>query len=294
MKLLSSRNLKVLWVSVVIVAILFVVYRTGFGVVGRALLSPTAGLVFVLILAAKCLYALLVRDALQRAQCHISIRASYYAYAAADIAKYIPGGIWSIAGRAILYRKLGLGAPAIAKILVLEQFWLISGAVGTGAVLFVLGSTSAPHGAISFGLAALLLLAWIGLLLAADWVCARPLEVRGTLSQCLVQLVAWVLCGLSFALVLPGTMIASERVVQAAAFDFSFAAGLASFFAPAGIGVRDGGVSWLLSGELGFETVLSYAAAHRVIWLLADVFFFGSAYFACRKSWGAMRLCADP
>ena len=63
-----------------------------------------------------------------------TFRESFWMYSASDLVKYIPGGLWNALARVRLYTNMGMSATASTKAFALEKYWMVVGALATGAL----------------------------------------------------------------------------------------------------------------------------------------------------------------
>ena len=91
---------------------------------------------------------------------------------------------------------------------------------------------------------------------------------RGLAAVWLMQLAAYVLLGLGFVALAHGLLAlpASLAMPGIAGLCFAGVAGIAAFFVPAGIGVREAALAWYLSAYIGPGPAALLAVASRV-WL---------------------------
>ncbi len=220
-----------------------------------------------LIIAGKILVILLVRGVLRSSGEDRGLAFAWYTYSRADIAKYIPGGIWGLTSRLAIYRTAGIGLAKGGKLLLAETGILIVASFASGA-FFVAVSEFSLAASAACGLAAALFIYVFSKLVV-------PMATkRGAAIITLQQLSAWVLFGLSFALVVPG---AQEFWAQLAGiFNIGFAAGTLAIFAPSGIGVRELVVGFLASrsGDLSIQNLIELSLLHRTVWIVADLLVF--------------------
>ena len=232
---------------------------------------------FVLTITAKVFSALQVRRSLRQAGIDIREGACFYAYSMADLAKYLPGGIWGFVGRIALYRALKLDAGTITRALVLEQMWLVGGAVSIGLLLlsFVELGTTLRLAAIAA------VFAWVAFLFLSRRIAtARSGRFAGLGWLVSVQAALWALAGAGFGVLLP-----SEVIRASGAFCLAFAAGLLAPFAPSGIGVREAVVAGLVTPAIPVGDVLRALVLSRVVWIAADAAFAVAAFVTCRPAW---------
>jgi hypothetical protein len=234
-------------------------------------------LAFAATLAAKLFAALHVRLSLGQSGADLPQSACFYSYSMADLAKYLPGGIWGFVGRIALYRSLRLGAATIGRALVLEQIWLGGGAATVGFALYAFGRLDLRWQLLSmFGAAT-----WMVLLILSGWLGGgQRMRLGRAAGLGAIQVGLWLAAGIGFAALLP-----SGHLANAGIFDIAFAAGLLVPFAPSGIGVREAVVATLALPSLPIETILQAMVLSRVVWIAADLVFAGVVAATCRAGW---------
>jgi hypothetical protein len=234
-------------------------------------------LAFAATLAAKLFAALQVRLSLGQPGADIPQSACFYSYSMADLAKYLPGGIWGFVGRIALYRRLRLRPATIGRALVLEQIWLVGGALTVGFALFAFGRLDFRWQLLSMIGAA----TWmVFLTLSGCLADGQRMSLGRAVGLAAIQLGLWLAAGLGFAALLPSGHLASAGI-----FSIAFAAGLLVPFAPSGIGVREAALATLALPSLPMETILQAMVFSRVVWIAADVVFAGIVAPTCRAGW---------
>lgn len=220
-----------------------------------------------LIVAGKILVISLVRSVLRSSGEDRGLAFAWYAYSRADIAKYIPGGIWGLTSRLAIYRTAGIGLAKGGKLLLAETGILIVASFGSGA-FFVAASEFSPVASAACGLAAALFIYAFSKLVVPM---ARKQDAALITLQ---QFLAWILFGLSYAVVVPDAHAFWAQL--AGIFNVGFAAGTLAIFAPSGIGVRELVVGFLASrtGDLSIQNLIELSLLHRAVWIVADLLVF--------------------
>ncbi len=214
----------------------------------------------------------------------------------AQLARYVPGGIWDVAGRAALSRKahiplravpagavleIALQVEAAALFLLLTLFFFPSPRLrpylpflGVGMLLF------------SFLLAPPLFGRGLALIFR---LLKRPnLPLRLTFSDLLVllglYLTAHLMQGLGFVFFTRGlTDVGNADIpVLVSSYIGAWLIGYVAIFAPAGVGVREGALLLLLENRFPFALVTGAALGYRVWLSLRDVL---AALVGVRLQW---------
>ena len=178
------------------------------------------------------------------------------------LARYLPGGVWQGAVRAIEGRRRG---EAVADNL------------GTFAAEQALACFSAALLALALQAAGPPMPAWlVGGLVATATAAAVGLVVLGRMRlgpRWSTGAFAWTLAGHSLiaaafaafvAAFAPDAATATDLLVSARAFLVAGLAGILAVFVPAGLGVREGLIAWLLAPSLGGGVALAIALLARV------------------------------
>lgn len=212
---------------------------------------------FFLILFGKFLTISLVQQTLQAFGRRSSFRYAWWAYAVGDISKYLPGGVWGIAGRLAVYKNSGIPIGLGSKILLLEMGVLVFVSFLTGIAILGL------DGRLTLIVAAVLALACLPFGLA-KFLLVPPSRSLAIVGQ---QVCAWSAFGASFAV-----LAQHGSAHLAGIFDVSFAIGTLAVFAPSGIGIRELVIGLLVTGPV--RPIVEVAVFHRIIWLVCDVLVF--------------------
>lgn len=232
---------------------------------------------FVATISAKLFSAVQVRRSLLQSGADIGEQACFYAYSMADLAKYLPGGIWGFVGRIALYRRLRVDAVTITRAVILEQIWLVGGAVTIGLVFLSTVDIDTPLRIAAIAAAA----GWVVFLFLSRRIAtARNGRFAGLAWLVSTQAALWLLAGIGFGVLLP-----SEFMRGSGAFCLAFAAGLMAPFAPSGIGVREAVVASFVTPTLPAGDVLRALILSRAMWIAADATFAIAVVVLCRPAW---------
>jgi uncharacterized membrane protein YbhN (UPF0104 family) len=204
----------------------------------------------------------------------------------ANLGRYVPGKVWSIAGAALLSRQAGVDASAaVAAAFVLQALSLAS------AVLVVAAIAPATVQAVSSALVLVTIvvgiaavagvfvltseraLATIRRLLPALPAGIAPVPLGTMLAAFAANAVAWAAYGLAFLLLARGLVprIELSWLQATAVFTASYVVGLVAVFAPAGIGPRESMFVLLLQGIVGPKLALALAVAARVLLTITEL-----------------------
>jgi hypothetical protein len=212
---------------------------------------------------------------------HLGFSAAFRVVFVANLGKYVPGKVWQVAGLGYLAAREGLVPGRALLAAVLNQGFSLCAGVAVGALYLAIGPT-VPRGAWVVTLGAVA--ATLGLLgsrrmhsrIAAllarrglidpGWTIASP--QRFAVRWFGLHLVAWLGWGLAFCLLwaafrpLPG---GTHVLMAASAFPAAYVLGFLAFFAPAGVGVREGALVALTAPLLGSADATALAVIARVV-----------------------------
>jgi glycosyltransferase 2 family protein len=186
-------------------------------------------------------------------------------WSVSSLGRYLPGKIWQIGAMGAMARDVGVSPVAASGSAILGTLVnLVAGfavaLIGGRALLERSSGEAGARGAALLVVAALaaLLLAPVVLPRVAPWLgrrIGRPLDVRlptrAVVAALVGNVVAWLLYGAAFQLFMIGLLgaAAGGYAEYLAAYTISYLVGYLAFFAPAGIGAREGAM----------VTVLAYA-----------------------------------
>ncbi len=201
-------------------------------------------------------------------------------YLVSNLARYLPGKVWSIAGMAVLAKGKGVPVAVSATSAAIMQGvgLLAAAAVGLGA--FVGGPGRLPRLGLAVAAAAtcllLLMLAVPPLFRAVvargfRWIGTAPPTnlTAGRVVRWLFGLAGvWVVMGASFWLFAASLDMSLPPASAASDFAAAYVAGYLMIFAPAGVGVREGFLVALLAPTLGSGPATVLAVAAR-LWMTA-------------------------
>jgi hypothetical protein len=207
------------------------------------------------------------------------------AWTIANLGRYIPGKVWSVAGLVVLAERAGVRRSAAA----VSAFAMQAVVLGTGVVL-VAGAT--PHAAspVLLGGAVLAALALIGVLawrrtalwlgtLADSTTPLPPLPVSAILVSSGLMLVSWATFGIAYWMLIRGLISTATVPIPAAMgmFALGYVMGIIAVFAPGGMVVRDLALVGFLTPLVGSGGALAISLASRVQLTLTEASAAGAA-----------------
>jgi hypothetical protein len=200
-----------------------------------------------------------------------------------NLARYLPGRIWQIAGMAALSQRAGVSPWAAAGSAVVVQLL----AIATGALVTVSFAPGFDHpllvgaagAATAAGAAALAFPAPTQLLARAltrvtgRSVDLRPVRPWPLLASALITCVAWAAYGLALVLCADGLVNAGSLNTGEAigVFTGSYVAGLINVFTPGGLGTREVILVTFLAGPLGPAAASVVTVGSRLLMTATEV-----------------------
>lgn len=196
-------------------------------------------------------------------------------YGRSQLAKYVPGNIFHLAGRQALGMAAGLPARPLAQ----SAAWELCSIAVAGACFSVL-ALSLIWPSLPWLPAVLMFVS----LLAALHVMAARLFDQGVATALLLQAAFLAVSGLVFmgalALVTHYEPLLPLAPAICGAFVIAWLAGLVTPGAPAGVGIREMVLLLLLQGQVGPEVLLLAVVLGRVVTVIGDLLFFGAVFMA--------------
>lgn len=275
---------KWLWLAIVLAAAGYYFYRNQEQVLNLVnQLSPwRIVLSLILLLAGKMFLVLLVQFSVNAEGWYPKYIETLGIYGLSSLGKYIPGGVWHFVGRFGVYKINGISAKASTRALFLENIWLLSSAVATGAIgVFLtrfdviarlLNIPDQQWLAILFTVIALSL--WLLILAVVHKILRRhtAVDLPNIFTVAGVGLLLWTFIGGGFFMMFH-EIPPSAAPLFIGGYSVSWAVGYLAVFAPGGLGIREAVLALVFSNITTVEMITVYAAMNRIIWLIAEVMF---------------------
>lgn len=249
-------------------------------------LTPWRGAAsIVLLMAAFGLLPLAAQQAMIGLGHQLKYPVAYCGYFIAQLAKYLPGGIWIIPGRMLVFRQHGVNSAVSGIGIIVElAMLLIAGAVSFLPYLLAVGSQSISQAVLIALLAVPILLLMMyprffnaasGYLLALAGYSNVPVELSGRriATILLIDLLFWQAIGIAFFVLATSLQpLPTEYWLPfSAAFSMAWVIGFLAFLTPSGIGVREGALALLLTPFLAPPLPVVIALTARVWWTIGDL-----------------------
>lgn len=215
----------------------------------------------------------------------IGYRTVYTGHFMAQLAKYLPGGLWIVPGRVIVFRKYGVNVISSSVGIIVELFvLLVSGAVvflpyllfvGAGPLsqLWTLGLLLIPATMIGLHLGIFNhALRWF-LALVGYKDATVELTIRQVASMLLIDIAFWLAAGTGFYLLVTSVQAVPVPMWLAltSAFSMAWVVGFLAFLTPSGLGVREGALALLLAPLVPAPLPVVVALLARLWWTVAEL-----------------------
>jgi uncharacterized membrane protein YbhN (UPF0104 family) len=204
-------------------------------------------------------------------------------YGMSQLAKYVPGNIFHLAGRQAMGMAAGMPAAALARSALWELGLIAVAGALSGWMVLPLLMPQFPE--------------WAGVLLALSCTLAiaallRTLRGPGAMRAFLAQLLFLVVSSAVFVALLglmagTGGLDARYWLAIGSAYTAAWLAGLVTPGAPAGLGVREAILLFLLKGMVAEADLLMAVLLGRVVTVAGDVLFFAVAACIPSKSFAS-------
>jgi len=207
-----------------------------------------------------------------------SVTTMWRSFYLAQFVKYLPGGIWSIPGRAVMYHQNGVRANDSGVLVILEILGMMVGSSIVGLfslsiflpILFDNIVTILTVGMVGF--IALVL----GLFFTRSrWYPAtQHISLGRSLAVCGLYALNWVILGLGFVFIALAfdLQIGSLETVQIIGVHaVAWVVGFLVIFAPGGVGVRDIILAVGLASFLPAPSPVIISLLARIAWTIAEV-----------------------
>jgi uncharacterized membrane protein YbhN (UPF0104 family) len=214
------------------------------------------------------------KNILEHYNLRVASRWAFQAYGISQLAKYVPGNIFHIAGRQAIAMAAGLPGKLVLKSNLLELIMISCGGTLIGWIVL---SLLFPNLSLIMALT-LLVCSYIGVILIAR------LYFSLSLSKAIIyQLLFLLSSAFIFTTIL--TLLVHGRVLDIpvicttiGVYTIAWLAGLVMPGAPAGIGIRELVVVYFLSEYMPNAELLLAVLLGRIVTVIGDILFFLAAY----------------
>lgn len=212
----------------------------------------------------------------------VPYRLCYGIWWTTNIAKYVPGKVSLIAGRAYVARKYG--SKIVIESFVWELLVSVSSAVIAGLLLLDLEgiASSTKWMLIAIGIMSLLPIISprltqtlvrkpFSLLGRGEWSTETSMTRKYYLISLLLMLISWILWGIAHQFILLGLGIDAPLTLLIGAFSIAWLVGFFAFFLPAGLGAREGVFTFNLSLFMTGGIAAMVAVISRTLNVLIEI-----------------------
>ncbi len=186
------------------------------------------------------------------------------------LAKYIPGNIMHLVGRQAMGISVGIGGKALVK----ASLWEI-GLIAITGLLFAILVLPQLFDTVTISMAMLGFVTIVFLVIGTLKHYASPIVVKAFLGHLAFLITS---CTIFICLLIlstdAGTLDASNYLLVGAAFVVAWVIGLLTPGAPAGIGIRELILVFLLTGLVGESNLLVAVLLSRIVTVVGDIVFF--------------------
>lgn len=287
MNIVVLKNItKWLWGGAVLGFVLFYIISKRALIVKTYSLLPYDTLLIsaLLIMSGKLCLVTTMSEAVRRFEMPLRWRDCFYIYNLTQLAKYIPGSIWQFVGRFSILHERGIVKHKIRDSMLAEHIWIISSASMLAGILSFKGvqgfiKTRLPAYSSGLmddlGLVVLFLLASIAVIfivLRSRWVICWVKRITPPLRVIPILVLTWVLLGSSLWVTLqPFVDIGPSVFYIIGVYCFAYVIGFFVPFAPAGIGVREGVLTFVLTPFIDADVAIVLAAVNRIIYFAIEI-----------------------
>ena len=261
--------------------------------------NGTAGaLAVVCLMAAFGVLPVGSQQALRAFGYSLDYRDAFRGYFLAQPAKYLPGGVWVLPGRALALSEVGVKVVHSGAAQVIEGCFMLVGAVVVFTPYLIFGDTGPmPVAGVAgcFVAAAALLCLHPALFnRTATWILRRlgqaavevRLSARIVIGMLLTYVGFWVVAGVGFYLLVSSVheVPVNLAALLLAAMSMAWVIGFIAFLAPAGAGVREGALALLLAPILPSPLPAALALMARIWWTAAELILVLAAVISRRRT----------
>lgn len=212
---------------------------------------------------------------------HLAYGRAVQIWLVANLGRYLPGKVWSVAGLMVLAQRAGVAAWAAGA----SAFAIQAVAIGT-AVVLVAAATPGATSPLRLAAAALASVIMIAIL---SWGRAmrllakaagkggtpqiEPLPAAAVAWSSALGVIAWMAHGAAFWFLARGLGLQGDLslITAAGVFPLGYLLGLLALFAPGGVGVREVVLIGLLAPVLGSGPAVALSIASRILLTVTEV-----------------------
>jgi uncharacterized membrane protein YbhN (UPF0104 family) len=230
----------------------------------------------------------------------LSVRSSFSVFCLGQLGKYLPGSIWSITAQSDLARKHGIPVRTTVATGLIFLYWnvLSCAILALGLAFIGIFDFFFEPWVYVFGFAALFLgiiprfVNFLAKQLAGGKQTTQTRAIDVLLFLVIMSLV-WLSYGSAVFIILTNSLDEVNRnlfLLSLASFAVSFLFGVITPIAPAGLGVREASLIFLLSPAVGLASASALAILIRLIHTVAD-FSLAVVYWPWDRKTGTRKRC---
>ena len=285
------NGIKIVWlVAVIAGGVYYVVKNYDTAIEYFSSIEPLELIIsFVLIIALRILSIDLVQRSLVIIGWKPNFKRAFSLVSISQLGKYIPGGIWQFVARFGAYKENQISTKDMGKSFLIENIWMVGGAFFCSLAFLLISMPDTVLQDVNLQLSTLIryllslvcIILWLLMLIIIERIFDQKPKrdhPKIVLKQFISQAVMWIINGISFFILLPGTEIVNGTFFSIGGFGASFLAGYVAIFAPGGLGVREYVTTVLFSlvyvnVEIGILSIV-----HRLLYTIAEFLLAGIAY----------------
>jgi len=204
----------------------------------------------------------------------LPVAVSVQLFMIANLGRYIPGKVWQIAGLAVLAKQRGVPGPTATAAAILGQGIALAAAtlVGLGGVWALADGAAWRWGVplVLLGGMAVGLMPPVFAAVTRSWfrLAKTPepddLTPKQAIGWLVLGLLSWLLYAFAFWVMVLGLGLKPTLLSTASAFAAAYVSGYVVVFAPAGVGVREAALVFLLAPQFGASGAVAVALTQRL------------------------------
>lgn len=216
---------------------------------------------------------------LEHCNTHVSFKWAIKTYGISQLAKYVPGNVFHIAGRQALAMADGFSSKEVLKSNIYELI-LISLAGSTS--IFLITHIIFPSLTTSLSI-----ILFLSSLIIVNWLLRFFLSPA--MSTAFMIQIVFLICSSVIFTVILGFIIHKQAINYeiliciSGAYTIAWLAGLITPGAPAGVGIRELVIVFFLKNYFPESELLLSVVLGRIVTVVGDVFFYSYAYFISKK-----------
>lgn len=280
-----SRTLHLIGSGLAILGVFFVITRLqGYWKGSHFDSMNTFGWTFIVLLscfygATNLLLAFAWKKILEHCNTRVNLQWAVKTYGISQLAKYVPGNVFHIAGRQALAMADGLSTKEIFKSNIYELI-LISLTGSTSALLII----QLIFPSLTFLLSVILFLSSLVIIYWLLRIFLSPAISTAFIIQLVFLICSSVIFTIILGFIIHKQGLSYEIIIYiCGAYTVAWLAGLITPGAPAGVGIREIVIVFFLKNYFPESELLLSVVLGRIVTVIGDVIFYSYAYFYSKK-----------